>query len=516
MSRSHDEAAPERLAALAEKIARASEIENELRAEVERLQGNEARLLERLRQTTLEASADRRTRQAALNLMEDAVSARGEILATNRELQLRITERFAAEAALSQSRAELTAAREELRRLEAAFERRVVERTSEIEKRERRLRELATLLKRNEQQERKRLARLLHDHVQQLLVAAKMRIELVVPQADDATSADLALAASVIAEAIEASRDLAVQLSPPLLHDQGLPAALHWLMSRMEKQHRLKFRRLIEEDADPTDEEHRDILFQAAQEFMLNAAKHAGSERIICELRRTEGRLRLFVEDDGRGFDLAKGAEAASFGLFQVRQRLEAVGGLLVADSAPGRGTRMTAVIPIGAAAARNHTERDRPNPPQELMLGPADRISIVLVDDQKLIRKALGQLIQREASILVVGEAGDGAAGLDVAMTCKPDVVLMDVNMPIMNGIEATRRITNLLPQTRVIGLTLDDSGEMEQRMREAGAISCLSKDCEADALIHAIHRVWANQPPEGSSGTGPRAGGGARVAAS
>ncbi|MBL9092065.1 MAG: response regulator [Planctomycetaceae bacterium] len=515
MSRSHDEAAPQRLAALAEKIARAAEIENELRAEVARWQGNEARLLECLRQATLEASADRRSRQAALNLMEDAVRARGEILATNRELQLRITERLEAEAALSQSNAELTAAREEFRRLEAAFERRVVELTSEIEKRERRLRELATMLKRNEQQERKRLARLLHDHVQQLLVAAKMRIELVVPQADGA-SADLALAASVIAEAIEASRDLAVQLSPPLLHDQGLPAALHWLMSRMEKQHRLKFQRLIEEDADPADEEHRDILFQAAQEFMLNSAKYAGSERIICELRRSEGRLRLLVEDDGRGFDLAKGAESGSFGLFQVRQRLEAVGGLLVADSAPGRGTRMTAVIPIGAAAARNYTERDRPNPPEELMLGPADRISVVLVDDQKLIREALAQLIQREASILVVGEAGDGAAGLDVAMTCKPDVVLMDVNMPNMNGIEATRRITNLLPRTRIIGLTLDDSGEMEQRMREAGAIACLSKDCEADALIHAIHRVWANQAPKGSSGAHPSAGGGAQIAAS
>lgn len=347
----------DRRAGPADDGVQASAAQGELRVEAEALRRTEAEMPESLRQATFEASGDRRSRRAALDLAEDAVRAREDTLTLNEQLQLRTNERLAAEAALSEAQRQLASAREELRRIEAAFERRVVERTSEIEKRELRLRELATLLKRNERRERKRLARLLHDHLQQLLVAAKMRIELIVPEVNDGTSADLVLAASVISEAIEASRDLAVQLSPPLLHDRGLPVALQWLMSRMEKRHRLGFQHRIEEDADPADEEHRDILFQAAQEFMLNAAKHGGAERITCELRRTDGQLRLLVEDDGRGFDLAKGAEPGSFGLFQVRQRLEAVGGELIADSAPGRGTRMTAVISLGAAEARGNVE---------------------------------------------------------------------------------------------------------------------------------------------------------------
>ena len=127
----------------------------------------------------------RASRRAALNLMEDAVRARADALQANASLQQRIDERTAAEAALRESEAQLDDARREFRQFQESFEARVKERTQELQNREERLRDLATLLKRTEQRERQRLARLLHDHVQQLLVAAKMRIDGVAGQLDE-------------------------------------------------------------------------------------------------------------------------------------------------------------------------------------------------------------------------------------------------------------------------------------------------------------------------------------------
>jgi len=112
----------------------------------------------------------------------------------------------------------------------------------------------------------------------------------------------------------------------------------------------------------------------------------------------------------------------------------------------------------------------------------------VLLADDHKLIREGLAGLLRQEKDIEVVGEARDGRDAVDLARKTRPDVVLMDVSMPGLDGIEATRRIIAEMPNARVIGLSTNTDEEMVTAMREAGAVAYFAKDVPSAVLIEAI----------------------------
>ena len=461
-----------------------------LQAELRQWRQHSVQLSHRLESALLVRDADRDARRAALNLLEDAISARRETLVQNTELQNQIQERDRAEQALHDAERQLQEAIGRLHGLSEEFDQRVFERTQDFRTREARLRDLAAQLKRVEQKERHRLARLLHDHVQQLLVAAKMQVDLVAENLPEPQRADLTSGLAILTDAINATRDLSVQLMPPLLHDRGLPAALEWLISRITNQHGMHIHAEIDEHANPGAEEERDVLFQAAQECLLNVAKHAETKEVVVELGRAENEIWLNVSDAGAGFDVEKLGKSGSFGLFQLRQRLESIGGSITVETTPGSGTRVWAVVPAPDDFADEEPENG-PGPSGtagEPQHDTAEQISIVLVDDHQIVRDGLVQLLRRQPDMNVVGEAADGAQGLQVVFELHPQVVVMDVNMPVLDGIEATRRILAKLPDVKVIGLSLDMSGEAEAKMREAGAVRYLTKDSAAASLVQAI----------------------------
>ena len=122
-----------------------------------------------------------------------------------------------------------------------------------------------------------------------------------------------------------------------------------------------------------------------------------------------------------------------------------------------------------------------------------SERIRVLLVDDQELVRYGLRLVLEAEADLVVVGEAGDGAAAVGAAERLRPDVVLMDVRMPGVDGIEATERITAQLPETRVLVLTTFDLDEHAFGALRAGASGFLLKDtrpAELTAAIRAVHQ--------------------------
>lgn len=122
--------------------------------------------------------------------------------------------------------------------------------------------------------------------------------------------------------------------------------------------------------------------------------------------------------------------------------------------------------------------------------------ISVALVDDQALFRAGVRMLIQSQPDLEFVGEAGDGAAGVALVASAKPDVVLMDIRMPVMDGIQATAEIVDAAggrATPRVIVLTTFDLDEAAVRAIQAGASGFLLKDSEPEFLLAAIRAVYS-----------------------
>ncbi len=121
--------------------------------------------------------------------------------------------------------------------------------------------------------------------------------------------------------------------------------------------------------------------------------------------------------------------------------------------------------------------------------------IHVLIADDHPLIREGLSKILSLDEQIKVIGEAKDGREAVKMTMKNYPHVVLMDINMPNMNGIEATRVIKNELPQTGVIALTIHDGQEYVQEMLESGASGFLLKDVEPEILVKSVKEVAAGK---------------------
>ena len=122
--------------------------------------------------------------------------------------------------------------------------------------------------------------------------------------------------------------------------------------------------------------------------------------------------------------------------------------------------------------------------------------IKVLLVDDHELVRTGVRRILEEAGDMQVVGEASDGDEALRVVRKLAPDVVLMDVNMPGMGGIEATRRLLRLMPGIKVIALTVLDGDPFPARLHEAGAVGFLTKGCPAREMIEAVRTASRGLP--------------------
>jgi len=119
--------------------------------------------------------------------------------------------------------------------------------------------------------------------------------------------------------------------------------------------------------------------------------------------------------------------------------------------------------------------------------------IRILLADDHTIVLQGLSRFLREQPDLEVVGQAKDGPTTVELARDLTPDVIIMDISMPGLTGVEATRRIHSEKPDIRIIGLSMHASKRYVQEMYRAGASGYLLKDCDFDDLIAAIHVVAA-----------------------
>ncbi len=381
------------------------------------------------------------------------------------------------------------------------LEERVAQRTDELEKvcaellqRNAQFRALASRLTQAENEERRRIAQVLHDNHQQLIVAAKFRVELLQGKDYCANANEVGRQVlEILDQALEVSRSLTMELAPPILFGSGLVVALQWLARWMEENYQLQVDVIGSLPMTRVPKDVSTLLFQAVRELLLNVVKHSGVRSATVSVMLEHNQLQVAVADAGAGFDVVSALETPrSFGLFSIQERLILLGGHLEVISQPGRGTTSQMAIPIPAADDTNTPfATDLQISVDEPVLAQPTRVTsirILVTDDHAPARASLIQILGLVSKFEIVGEAVDGLDALEKARLLQPDVVLMDLTMPRLDGLEATRRLTAEFPRVRVIGLSMHDPAEMQPQMRAAGAYCFLHKSTPADDLIAAI----------------------------
>jgi DNA-binding NarL/FixJ family response regulator/anti-sigma regulatory factor (Ser/Thr protein kinase) len=223
-------------------------------------------------------------------------------------------------------------------------------------------------------------------------------------------------------------------------------------------------------------------LLRVIQEALTNVRKHAGVDKARLLFTQHANEVQVVIEDDGVGFEVVQPAGEATksdkghFGLTIMRERAESVGGRLEVRSGPGEGTCIILRLPRAIV----------PAPGEELARG----VRVLLVDDHPMYLEGLRSLLAARG-ILVVGQAHDGLEALEKARTLRPDLILMDVQMPRCDGVEATRRIKAELPEVRIIMLTMAaDSDTLFEAIR-SGASGYLLKSLEREEFFSLLGRV-------------------------
>ena len=404
-----------------------------------------------------------------------------------------ITEQTRAEQALQASEERLRSQADQLEQL-------VGERTAALVQSQSRLRALAAELNLAEQRERKRIATELHDHLQQLLVLSKLKLgqgkqltEKGLPAGELISRVD-----DILSDALSYTRTLVAELSPPVLRDHGLSVALKWLGENMKK-YDMNVTVMVEGDSDVyPPEDQKLLLLQSVRELLINSWKHAGTGQAHVTMASDGGILRVAVKDWGKGFQLATNDTppewSSKFGLFSIRERMAALGGSFNIESAPGAGTTCTLELPlVGSSIAPVHRpfSADDPIVNENAASLPNSTIRVLLVDDHAMVRQGLRSVLTGYPDVEIVAEAGDGEEAIHATKKFRPTVVVMDINMPRVDGIEATRRIKARYPDITVLGLSINANADNQQAMIEAGATSLITKEAAVDHLYNAIQQA-------------------------
>jgi two-component system NarL family sensor kinase len=384
----------------------------------------------------------------------------------------------------------------------------LVEANEALKSNEESLRQLSARLLQLQDEERRHIARDLHDITGQKLAFQSMALSALqtkqCPNLDaesqQALSESLVLNKEISAEI----RTLSYLLHPPLLDELGLSSAARWYVAGFTNRTGIPIDIDVPKEIKRLSPDAEVAIFRVLQESLTNVHRYANTPRARLRIRTTEDDIKVEVEDYGKGIQATKSKSAQEsvarlgVGIQGMTERIRQLGGRLEITSGPRRGTLVTATIPFGGSqvevpaspiastALASTFAADRP-----LASHLHQRQQILIADDHEMLRRGVRNTLQTEPDLEICGEAVDGQDAIDKARELHPDLVILDVNMPVLNGLVAVRQILRYCPTTKIVIFSVHDSDQTKQEILAAGAHGFVSKGKDSHDLLRVVRDV-------------------------
>jgi len=345
-----------------------------------------------------------------------------------------------------------------------------------------------------QEEERARIARELHDQLGQELVALK--IEAVVLMEELAKSPRLRERARGVLDLIDrldmTAHRIAVSIRPEILDKLGLVKAIQWYAEDFERRSGISCPVEAPNDEVVLPKAVSTCAYRILQEALVNVWKHSRASQAKIKVTSGHGMVNICVSDNGVGMDLRRLSEGTSLGLLGMRERASLVGGKITIRRNPGGGLRVGAHLPLSVAQTGIGTSAELSSA-QTLASKPWSKsaIRVLLVDDHSLVRAGLRRVLEQAPDIRIIAEACDGREAVDKFQEVSPDVVVMDISMPELDGMEASKRILSLYPQARILMLTRFHEEQYAIRTLKAGCLGYLTKGSSTQQLHNAVRTV-------------------------
>jgi len=384
----------------------------------------------------------------------------------------------------------------------------LVEANEALKSNEESLRQLSARLMQLQDEERRNISRDLHDVTGQKLAVQSMALSRILNRHYNDMDADSQLA---LTESIDLNKEVAGEirtlsylLHPPLLDELGLASAVKWYVDGFTNRTSIRIETDIPNDIHRLSSEVEVTLFRVLQESLTNVHRYSKSPKGVVRITTTNDVIRLEIQDFGKGMKLSKGNSANSapehlgVGIQGMTERMRQLGGKLEITSSPHRGTLVAATIPLpgqvvvpvqvasGLVSSSSVAGPERAGPVVETL-----RKRILIADDHEMLRRGVRNTLQTERDLEICGEAIDGQDTVEKTKTLQPDLVILDINMPGLNGLVVLRQILRCQPKTKVLVFSVHDSDQTKQEVHAAGAHGFISKGKDAQDLLRVIREI-------------------------
>jgi PAS domain S-box-containing protein len=363
------------------------------------------------------------------------------------------------------------------------------------------LRQLSGRLLQLQDDERRHIARDLHDITGQKLAFQSIVLSQLITAANDAATKNaLTECQQLTSQVGEEIRTLSYLLHPPLLDELGLSSAVHWYTQGFEQRTGIHVEVEIPRDFLRLPADVETTLFRVIQESLTNVHRYAESTKAFIRVARLGDEVKLEIGDYGKGIraELLKSSRDSvaplGVGIQGMKERMRQLSGRLEVTSHPNKGTVVTALLPIREqrpemARDPNRSIEDTTNSNGETQEAAGSiRRRILIADDHEVLRRGIRTMLESEKEWEVCGEAINGREVVEKAASLNPDLVILDINMPVLNGVAAVREILRNRPQMKILVFSVHDSDQTIREILSAGAQGYLSKAKAGQELVQVV----------------------------